>query len=113
MALSTAYVQSRVAGMRLIVTGAVVTIRHEEREYTCVRTSLNSDEMIGSLGALQGATGAVRLDTSILPEDHPKAGDTVEIKEWTGAEWDVRVIIGARYDQMRATLRIDYGERYG
>ena len=113
MALSTSFVQSRVAGMRLIVTGAVVVIRHEDREYSCVRTSLNSDEMIGSLGALQGATGAVRIETNILTKDHPKAGDKISVKEWDGAEWEVRVIIGARYDQVRATLRIDYGERYG
>lgn len=113
MALDTSYIQSRVAGMRLIVTGAVVTIRHEDSEYSCVRTSLNSDEMIGSLGALQGATGAVRIQTSILKRDHPKAGDVIDVKEWDGADWEVRVVIGARYDQMRATLRIDYGERYG
>ena len=113
MSLSTSFVQSKVAAMRTTLTGATVTVRHNNRTYSGVRTSLDQSETLSGMGALQGATGAVRLSVDELAIDHPKAGDTLEIKEQAGGVWLTRVIVGARYDQVRATLRIDYGERYG
>ena len=113
MGLSTSYVRERVAAMRLIVTGAVVVIRHEDREYTGVRTSLDQSESVSSMGAMQQASGAARLIVSELASDHPKAGDTIEVKEHAEGDWETRVVVDVTYDQTRATLRLDYGERYG
>jgi len=99
--------------MRSQIGGATVTIRHNDREYSAVRTSLAQSESVSNMGALQQASGAARLLVRELTDEHPKSGDTIEIKEYTSDEWKTRVIVDATYDQTRATLRIDYGEKYG
>jgi len=99
--------------MRAVVSGAGVSIRHEGKIYNGTRTSLDQAESLSKMGAHQQASGAVRLVVSELSKNHPKAGDTIEIKEQAGGNWLTRVIVDATYDQVRASLRIDYGERYG
>ena len=111
MAITKDFIANQFKAARTFMSGANVTIRHANKEYTGTRTSLEGDETVSGMGAIQGATGAVRLVVSELRRDHPKAGDPIQVKD--DLEWQTRLIIGARYDQTRATLRIDYGERYG
>ena len=113
MAFDTSYVHAKVAAMRGVLDGAEVVIRHDNKEYTGVRTSLDGSETVSNLGARKNASGAVRLIVSEMPKGHPKAGDTIDVKEQSGGEWLTRVVLDATYEQMRATLRLDYGEKYG
>jgi hypothetical protein len=101
--------------MRAACPQANVNMRHERTGgvYSGIRAALSVDQTINGMGATQQATGAVRLDCSELQEPHPKAGDKVAVAESEQAGFVDRVVTAARYDQMRATVRIEYGEQYG
>ena len=64
------------------------------------------------MGAIQGADGAVRLIVGELTQPYPKAGDIIEIRENTSGDWLKRLVLTVRYDQARASMRIDYGAEY-
>ena len=100
---------------RSALPAAAVQIRHQDSGtvYSGVRSSLESTQEIGSMGAIQGATGAVRVMVSELTMPHPKAGDLIELVEQDGGDQSTRVILSVRLDQAHATMRIDYGEQYG
>jgi len=125
MALTAAMIQTAFKAARSALPAATVKIRHQDSGavYSGVRSSLDVSQAISGMGAIQGgwgssgetqgAIGAVRLTVSELTVPHPKAGDIIEIVEQEGGDQSTRVILSARYDQARATVRIDYGEQYG
>lgn len=115
MALTKTAVQAAFRAMRSSLPSAVVRVRHKESGavYSGVRSSLEQNETVSSMGAIQGADGAVRLDVSELIMPHPKAGDIIELVEQDDGDTDVRVILAVRFDQARATVRVDYGAEYG
>jgi hypothetical protein len=92
-----------------------VKVRHEEAGavYDAVRSSLESTQTVGSMGAIQNADGAIRLLVSELKMPKPKAGDIIELVEQDDGDSSVRVVLAVRYDQARVTVRIDYGAQYG
>ena len=100
---------------RIELSGATVGVRHNGNTYSGVRSSVEFSDQPGAMGALQGAEGAVRLLVSELKEHKPlpKSGDIISIKEQDSDEWKERRIIMPRYDQVGATVRLDYGERDG
>ena len=112
MSLTSQMISSAVTSCRDALPCATIMIRHEDREYSGIRTTLESKESVNSLGAIEGATGAIRLIVSELAEVHPKANDTIQISEDDSLEWENRTVLLMRYDQARATVRLDYGAEY-
>ena len=114
MALTAATVQAAYTSMRSALPCAGVKVRHKESGavYDGVRGSLESSMEVGSMGSIQGADGAVRLNVSELVMPHPEAGDLITVQEQGTGDEDVRVVLAVRYDQARATVRIDYGAEY-
>jgi hypothetical protein len=92
---------------------AKISVRTGGREYDGLRTTTEGRDTAGGMGAIQGASGAVRLRVSELSLPYPAAGDAIEVKEQSGNDWQSRVVLSARYDQLGATVRLDYGEKYG
>jgi hypothetical protein len=113
MALSSEFVSKRFKAIRSRTDGAKVSIRHEGNVFEGLRTTLTQEEVLSGYGSHQKATGAVRLAVDELKQTHPIAGDLIEIKEAGVGEWLQRVVVMPRYDQMRATVKLEYGEQYG
>jgi len=123
MALTTAMLNAKFTAARSQLPAATVNVRHQDSGavYSGVRSSLDTSQEIGnmgaiqgaSMGAIQGAVGAVRFLVSEFIKPYPKAGDIIEVSEQSDGEQTTRVIISVRYDQARATARIDYGEENG
>ena len=113
MALTSAFVSKQFKAMRTRTAGAQVSIRHKGSVFAGLRTTLTQEESLSAYGSHQKATGAVRLAVDELKQVHPIAGDLIEIKEAGAGEWLTRVIVVPRYDQMRATVKLEYGEKYG
>ena len=112
MALTTAHIQNTLARMRDALPCATITMRFGDREYSGIRTTLENNESVNSLGAIEGATGAIRLIVSELADVHPKANDTIQVREDNSMDWESRTVLLMRYDQARATVRLDYGAEY-
>ena len=114
MALTAAMVSNAISGMRSALPCATVSIRHKDSgaTYSGVRSTLEANNVAGSMGAIQGADGAVRLIVSELTQPYPKAGDIIEIQENMSGDWLKRLVLTVRYDQARASMRIDYGAEY-
>jgi len=113
MSLTTADIQSAIRGMRSELPCATVAVRHKESgaTYSGIRSTLEANNVAGSMGAIQGADGAVRLIVDELTLPYPKAGDIIEVQETSG-DWLKRLVLTVRYDQARASMRIDYGAEY-
>jgi len=114
MGLTTQSVQTAYRAMRSALPGATITVMHKESgaTYTGVRSSLESSIEVGSMGAIQGADGAVRLIADELVMPYPESGDIITVREDDTQDEHVRVVLAVRFDQMRATVRIDYGAEY-
>ena len=112
MSLTSQMISSALASCRDALPCATITIRYEDREYRGIRTTLENNESVNSLGAIEGATGAIRLIVSELAKSHPKANDTIQVREDNLMEWENRTVLVMRYDQARATVRLDYGAEY-
>ena len=111
--ITTSIIQSAFDDMLTAFDGMNATIRHNDRTYTALRSTLQKGEEIGlGIGTLETAEGAVRVGVASLGPDHPSAGDQIEIQEQAGGDWITRYVIEARYDQARATLYIAYGGRF-
>jgi len=123
MALTTAVVQSAFKAARSALPAATVKVRHQDSGavYSGVRSSLDNSQTVSSMGAIQGATsgaiagaiGAVRLLVSEFIKPYPKSGDIIEIDDQDDGDQITRVILAVQYDQARATVRLDYGAKYG
>ena len=115
MALTTAMMNAKFTAARSQLPAATVKVRHQDSGvvYSGVRSSLETTQTVGSMGSIQNADGAVRLMVSELKMPKPKAGDIIELVEQDDGDSAVRVILAVRYDQARATVRIDYGAQYG
>ena len=106
--MQAVFTAMRVAGF----ADAVVTVRHEGNEYTAISASVTQTEEISHRGQLQNADGAFRLNASELKNPEPQAGDLISISSDGGVTWKTRSIISARFDQLRATMRVDYEAQY-
>ena len=95
------------------MSGILVKARFGGSEYDGLRGSLEQRDRAGSMGAIQGASGSVRLKVSDLTLPVPKPGDDIDIVEPQDTDWKTRTVLAVRYDQTGATVRIDYGEKYG
>lgn len=113
MSLTKASAEAKFKAARTLLSGSNVTVRHEGREYVGVMGSLEYSDQPGSMVGLQGAQGAVRLLVSELKKPYPESGNIIDVKEAGGTEWEERRVLTPRYDQVHATVRIDYGERDG
>ena len=113
MSLTKALIEQQFTAARTIMSGAAALVRHNGNEYTGLRSSVEFSDEPGSMGALQGADGAVRLLVSDLRKPYPEPGDIISVKEQDSDEWKERRVIMPRYDQTGATVRLDYGERHG
>ena len=89
-----------------------VRVRIGGNEYSGIRSSLEKRDRAGSMASIQGATGAVRLIVSQLIAPLPVSGTEIEVEE-TPTEYVTRFVLAARYDQSGATVRLDYGDKYG
>ena len=109
----TTDIQSAIRGMRSELSRATVAVRHKQSgaTYSGIPSTLEANNVVGSMGAIQGADGAVRLILSELIRPYPKAGDIIQVQEENG-EWLKRLVLTVRYDQARASMRIDYGAEY-
>ena len=113
MTLTADVIRTHFRAARAVLACSTVSVRHNGRTYSGVRSSVEYSDQPGGMGALQGAEGAVRLDVSELRKPYPKAGDVISIKEPDSDEWKERRVILPRYDQGGGTVRLDYGERDG
>jgi len=112
MALTTALIEAQFRSARGIFAGAVVGVRFGGREVQGIRSSTEQSDRPGAMGSLEGVDGAVRVLVSELPQPHPKQGDAFQIKEPTAAAWQSRRVALGRYDQVGATLRLDYVDEH-
>jgi len=108
MALTTAFIEASYRKARTALSGAAAVVRFGGREYTGVRASIEQSDRPGARGSLEGTTGAVRLLVSELGLPRPDAGDVIQIKEPISTGWESRRVLSARYDQVGATVRLDY-----
>ena len=113
MSLTKALIEAQFTAARTMMSGANALVRHSGNEYTGLRSSVEFSDQPGSMGALQGAEGAVRLLVSDMTLPYPEAGDLITVKEPDSDSWKERRVIMPRYDQTGATVRLDYGERHG
>jgi len=95
-----------------IFADAKVTIRHNGREYSGLRAALQTGEDLGRRNALQTATGAVRISVADLKRPHPQEGDPIQIQEAIDTTWIERSVTAMRFDQVGATVLIEYGAKY-
>ena len=123
MSLTTAKVQSAFVAIRSKLPGSTVTIAYVYQDVTYTITGVRAaqqtnPEIMPGRGELQNVEGAVRVSVADLPGSefertvneglkHPKTGDPITVN---GAK---RVVVLPEYDQMRGTVRINYGARYG
>ena len=112
MGLTKAIVEAQFSAARTVLSGSNVSVRHDGHEYTGVRSSVEFSDQPGAMGALQGADGAVRLLVSELSKPHPEAGNTIDVKAPDGTEWQRMRVVMPRYDQVNATVRLDYEEQF-
>ena len=54
----------------------------------------------------------MRLLVSELSKPHPEAGNTIDVKAPDGTEWQRMRVVMPRYDQVNATVRLDYEEQF-
>jgi len=92
-----------------------VHVRHEEAGtvYVGTRLTLQEEQELHHGVSHQSVVGAVRLDVSELRIPYPKAGDLIEIKETAKGEFEKRLVVQVSFDDLRALMRLDYGEEYG
>ena len=111
--ITTDTIKAMFAAAQSVFSGAAVVMRHDNREITGIRAALNTAQEIAMMGARESASGAARFSVADFGRNHPKPGDTIAVKDQAGGDWLTRVIVDVRYDQMRATAYLSYGERYG
>lgn len=87
-----------------------VAWRHNGTEYSGIGSTLERQNRPGAMANVEGAVGAVRVIVDDLKEPLPESGDDIEVRSGTGV-WEPRSVLLLRYDQARATVRIDYGQR--
>jgi len=90
----------------------IVKVRIRNRTVNGVRGSVEETEDVSNLGPIPGAIGAVRLLVSELTKPYPLSNDLVKIQEVSGEKWISRLVLAARFDGVRATLRLDYGSEF-
>jgi hypothetical protein len=112
MALTTAYVRSRVEGMRSILSGANVTVRHDDVEYDGVSVPFEKGEVVDESGAMFTITGGLRLIVGEFRSVWIKPGDLINIYDTEAKEWKTYVTLASRLDETKATMLVTYGERY-
>ena len=110
--LTKAIVQEIYASIRTVVSGANVTIRHANKEYTGTRIPFEQGEMVDDDGAIFTVQGGVRLVTSELAPVWPKSGDKVQVKVGNNTAWSTFIVLPTRLDETEATMLMTYGERY-
>ena len=114
MPLTKEFIQGRFKAIKTIAVGAVVSVRFGAFEFTMIKTPLAQEESSHSYGSKQAATAAAgRASVDELPKVQPKSGDLIQVQEEAGGAWLVRIVTATRLDQMRATVKIEYGEQYG
>ena len=111
MALTLAIAVSAFQAARSVLSASQVRLRFRGREYVGVRSTVSSAEEVSGRGALQSAEGAVRLCVPELALPNPESGEQVEVN--VAGAWKSYMIVRVTYDQARATLRLEYGARYG
>ena len=113
MALTREYVSRKARSIRSVASRATMYVRIDGRKILGTKVSLEGGETLHSQGALKTVRGAVRVIVDELPQGRPEKGQQIEVQEEPGAPWEIRAITSTDYDELRATLRLNYGERYG
>jgi len=111
MALTRTLVETSFKAMRTAMPGAVVNARFRRKVVQGLQGSLDQTEEVSNLGPIPGAIGAARFLVSELTKPYPKANDMVQFQESAG-RWDKRLILAARIDPLKATVRLDYGNEF-
>jgi hypothetical protein len=123
LTLTAAKVRTAFDAIKTAVPGALITISYKARDnqtYSAqgIRAPVMIDEeSIPGRGKLQNVEGAVRVNVANLPGSdlegtvnagrlHPRDGDEITVNNV------VRVVMTPQYDELRATVRINYGSRY-
>jgi hypothetical protein len=112
MSVTKATIEAMFATARATFSGAVITIRHNAREYSGTRLPVEKGEMVDAAGSMFTVTGGVRLMVSELPAVWPKAGDVASVLELEGSTWKTYSVVSTRLDEMEATMLLTYGEMY-
>ncbi len=115
MSLTANMAQRAYRAIRASMPERQVHVRHTESGtvYIGTRLTLDQEQEIRHGMGHEKADGGVRLDVSELTLPHPKAGDVIELKETPKGEFEKRLIVNVSYDDLRALMRLDYGEQYG
>jgi hypothetical protein len=79
-------------------------------EVTGLRGSQSLTATLSLRGLHRGYQGSIRFACADLGKTHPKIGDRMTLTEWGEAK--EFTILDMRYDQPRATVRVDYGDKF-
>lgn len=112
MSVTKSAVESIYRAGRTAFAGANVVIRHGGREYTGTRLPKDNGRTVDDAGEMMTISGGVRLLVSELAPVRPKEGDTIQVKSGETAQWLSYTVGPIRYDEMEATMLLQYGELY-
>jgi hypothetical protein len=110
MALTKADVEAEFEAAREELVCGVVDVALGGETVKGIRANLTGEQLLSMRGAHPSFAGAVRVLQKDFSGPMPKAGDRIRITE---GDADVdRIVLSASQDQSRATVRIDYGDKW-
>ena len=112
MSLTSQMISSALASCRDALPCATITIRFDDKDYSGIGGTIEQEQHSDENGTIFQTLGYVRLIISELPDRLPKSGDVVQVKDANNIEWVARVLTIVRKDEARASIRVEYGERY-
>ena len=105
-------IESAFRAGRTALSGATVQMRHDSKVYSGVGGTVQELDQFDLAGNTRPVEGTIRVLVSELGKPWPKTGDTIEIKNTETNTWDSWLVYNTRPDQAKATMWIEYGERY-
>lgn len=99
--------------MRGVFPDAVVDVRCGDAEFKATRAPVEETPELSMRGIRNASAGALRVIIGELPNPAPTTGTDIEVRDEITGEWTRQQITRTRPDELRATMRIEYGDIHG